>query len=102
MQPCDPRPESEDEVTDGKKLLGDKFVDFIPSPMRRFRADEEEKTKNTTYPGVLPELGQGWEGERLCSCTSIVGYFGTTVAQSLKSGGEVVSSNRGSRWMEEY
>ena len=54
------------------------------------------------YPGVLPELGHDCEGERFCSCTSIVGYFGTTVAQSLKSGGEVVSSNRGSRWMEEY
>ena len=54
------------------------------------------------YPGVLPELGHGFEVKRLCSCTSIVGYFGTTVAQSLKSGGEVVSSNRGSRWMEEY
>ena len=48
------------------------------------------------YHGVLPELGHGCEGERLCSCTSIGGYFGTTVAQSLKNGGEIMSSNRGS------
>ena len=47
VQTCDPRLESEDEVTDGKKLLGDKFVDFIPSSMRRFRADDEEKTEVT-------------------------------------------------------
>ena len=98
-------------MTNGKKLLGDKFVDLIPSPMRRFRADDEEKTevtfgsRNTSETALswfLPELGHGCEGERLCSCTSIGGYFGTTVAQSLKSSGEVVSSNRGSRWMEEY
>ena len=47
MQSCDPRPETEDEVTNGKKLHGDKFVHRIPSPMRGFRADDEEKTEVT-------------------------------------------------------
>ena len=27
------------------------------------------------YPGVLPEWSHGYEGERLCLCTSIGGYF---------------------------
>ena len=59
MQPCDPRPESEDEVTDGKKLLGDKFVDLIPSPMRRFRADEE-KTEVTFGSRNTSETALSW------------------------------------------
>ena len=60
VQPCDPRLESEDEVTDGKKLLGDKFVDFIPSPMRRFRAYEMEKTEVTFGSRNTSETALSW------------------------------------------
>ena len=54
-----PRLES-DEVTDGKKLLGDKFVDFIPSPMRRFKADEKEKTEVTFGSRNTSETALSW------------------------------------------
>ena len=68
VQSCDPRPESEDEVTNGKKLLGDKFVDLIPSPMRRFRADDEEKTEVTFGSRNTSETALSW-------CSSLIGSW---------------------------
>ena len=49
------------------------------------------------YPGVLPELGHGCEGERLCLCTSVGGFFCNDGGSMFESGGGVVSSIRGSR-----
>ena len=60
VQYYDPRPESEDHVTNGKKLLGDKFVDLIPSPVRRFRADDEEKTEVTFGSRNTSETALSW------------------------------------------
>ena len=42
VQFCNPKPEPEDAVTNGMKLLGEKFVDRISSPMLSIRADDEE------------------------------------------------------------
>ena len=43
MQFCNPKPEPEDEVTNGKKVFGEKFVDRIPLPLRSIRADDDEE-----------------------------------------------------------